>query len=311
MENLKLETDFSIIIVNFNSGELLKNCLDSIFHHIHGSYQVIVYDNASSDDSFLHVQNIYPDSLSLTLINGDQNLGFSKANNKAVEQSCGRFLHFLNPDVIVNSELNKDYQRISRTSNQGIWVTSLVDQEGRLLKNKHLIPRLKNFINRLANRNDLAYWNTGASVLMNRSIFDQLGGWSEDTFMYAEDIDYCWRVYQAGFNIIWAPQIQVMHHENVSGIQKWGNQRLLRVSQAKIYFWMKHFGPGYTVAVGLIKILELLVQAIANFSKEILKATEVQPTKHKRQLLCCGALIQAFVNRNAWPLYLAAWRRKS
>ncbi len=269
MENLKLEKDFSIIIVNFNSGELLKNCLDSIFHHIHGSCQVIVYDNASSDDSFLNVQNIYPDSLSLTLINGDQNLGFSKANNKAVEQSCGRFLHFLNPDVIVNSELNKDYQRISRTSIQGIWVTSLVDQEGRLLKNKYLIPRLKNFINRLANRNDLAYWNTGASVLMNRSIFDQLGGWSEDTFMYAEDMELFYQAYLRNIQVHYL-DTRIMHIGKGSSKHKWNErERAQMIERSFLQFFTRRGAAWEYYIIRPILLLYILVNEPHRFGLQL------------------------------------------
>jgi hypothetical protein len=240
MAKARIETDLSIIIVNYNSGELLKNCLGSIFHHIEVNYQVIVYDNASSDDSLSLVQNNFPDSFPLTLIQGDENLGFSKANNLAVQNANGRLLHFLNPDVVVNDNLNRDYQDIIQGGTEGIWVTSLVDQEGKLLKNKHIIPRLRNFMNRLFQKNHVAYWNIGASVVMPRSTFDRIGGWNEDTFMYAEDLELFYQAYLHKIPVLYL-DTRIVHIGKGSTQHRWNERERAGVIEESFFkFFARH-----------------------------------------------------------------------
>lgn len=232
--------DLSIIIVNYNTGELLKNCLDSIFRFVQGNYQVIVYDNASSDGSFQRVQDLYPASLPLHFIRGNENIGFSRANNKAVERSSGRFLHFLNPDVIVNQTLNKEYEEILQEGGEGIWVTSLVDEEGKLLKNKHLIPRLRNLGRRLSGTGDVAYWNIGASVLMNRTVFDRLGGWPEDNFMYAEDLELFYKAYLQKIPVYYL-DTRIMHIGKGSTQSRWNERERAKVVEASFFnFFVRH-----------------------------------------------------------------------
>ncbi len=265
MAKPRTETDLSIVIVNYNSGELLKNCLDSIFLHIQGSYQVIIYDNASSDDSLSFIQTNFSDSFPLTLIRGDENLGFSRANNLAVQHANGRFLHFLNPDMVVNNNLNQDYQDIIQGSTEGIWVTSLVDQEGRLLKNKHMIPRLKNFLNRLFQKNQVGYWNIGASVIMNRSIFDRIGGWNEDTFMYAEDLEL---FYQAHLNQIPVAYLdtRIVHIGKGSTQHRWNERERARVIEESFFkFFKRHEAAWEYYLVRPIMLMYILMNEPRQF----------------------------------------------
>ncbi|MBN1199456.1 MAG: glycosyltransferase family 2 protein [Bacteroidales bacterium] len=240
MDDARHEPDVSIIIVNYNSGEFLKHCLDSIFLQIHVNYQVIVYDNASSDDSLSLVQNYFTDSFPLTLIQGDENLGFSRANNLAVQNANGRLLHFLNPDVVVNDNLNRDYQDIIQSGTEGIWVTSLVDQEGKLLKNKHIVPRLRNYINRLFQKNNVAYWNIGASVMMNRSVFEKIHGWNESTFMYSEDLELFYQAYLQKIPITYL-DTRIVHAGKGSTQHRWSELERAEVIEESFYkFFQRH-----------------------------------------------------------------------
>ena len=95
--------DLSIIIVSFNTKNFLAECLSSIEKNITGkiSYEVIVVDNASTDDSVAYIDQHFP---SVLLISSSQNLGFSKANNLGVKKSSGRYVLFLNPDTVIQKE---------------------------------------------------------------------------------------------------------------------------------------------------------------------------------------------------------------
>lgn len=176
----------SIIIVNFNSGDLLGNCLNTIFRFIHVDFEVVIYDNASSDDS---ISSLHPDNR-IKIIPGKENLGFAKANNLAAHQASGKFLHFLNPDIEVNETLDEAYKQIISSEDQSIWVTGLTDEHGALQKNKHIVPRVGNLLRRLTGNPDIAYWNIGASIIIHRDAFKLMGGWPDEYFMYAEDLDF-------------------------------------------------------------------------------------------------------------------------
>jgi GT2 family glycosyltransferase len=190
------EIVFSIIIVNYNSGDLLEKCLSSIFNYIESGLEIIIYDNASTDDSLSGVELLMSAHPEINIIYGKENLGFAKANNLAAYVAKGTYFHFLNPDILVNEQLQKDYLSISREAENPVYVTSLTDEQGRLLKNRHIVPTLGNYYNRLFHREKVAYWNIGASVILHREAFSKTGGWAEDYFMYAEDLDLFYSLYK-------------------------------------------------------------------------------------------------------------------
>lgn len=101
----------SIIIVNYNSGEFLINCLKSIFRNIQNfSYEVIVVDNNSSDNSFSKCKIEFSDKNNFIFIHSDENVGFAKANNIGARIANGEILHFLNPDTKVFDDMESSYK---------------------------------------------------------------------------------------------------------------------------------------------------------------------------------------------------------
>jgi GT2 family glycosyltransferase len=186
----------SIIIVNYNSGSLLKDCLTSIIDNLDKGYEIIIYDNASSDDSLRMVHAAFPADPRIRILEGNENLGFAKANNRAAGVATGKYLHFLNPDIIVNPRLRADYDLIGTEPGKSVYVTSLADEYGIPMKNRHLIPTLGNYFNCIFQKRKVAYWNIGASLIISRYSFDLIGGWPEDYFMYAEDLDLFYRIHR-------------------------------------------------------------------------------------------------------------------
>lgn len=185
----------SIIIVNYNSGSLLKECLASIFEKVDDNYEIIIYDNASTDDSLKIVSDSYPCDSRIIVMMGRENLGFAKANNLAANKANGKYLHFLNPDIVVSAFLSRDYQTVINGNINMVYVTSLVDEQGRTLKTKYLIPTFVNYFNRIFQKERIAFWNIGASLIISNEAFALIGGWPEDYFMYAEDLDLFYRIY--------------------------------------------------------------------------------------------------------------------
>ena len=233
------EMIFSIIIVNYNSGDLLEKCVSSIVKQLDPGYEIVIYDNASSDDSVSRFTSGIHGNTVIRFLYGKENLGFAKANNLAAREAKGRFFHFLNPDIIVNEQLRKDYRAILVNPGSPVTVTSLVDENGNLQKNRHIIPTIGNYFIRLFKKEKTAYWTIGASVIMHRDAFHRISGWPEDYFMYAEDLDLFYMLYKAGISICYL-DTRLMHVGKGSTRNIWTEQeRLLIVERSFKRFYKK------------------------------------------------------------------------
>lgn len=237
------EINFSIIIVNYNSGGLLLQCIDSVVNNLTGT-EVIIYDNASADDSILLVRNKYPQDDRVKIVEGDTNLGFAAGNNRAAELARGKYLHFLNPDIIVNGTLAADYLKIEQEGREKVWVTSLRDEPGNLQKNRHLIPLFGNYFNRMFCPSRAAYWNIGASVIMSKSIFQRIGGWPEDYFMYAEDLDLFYRIHLFRIPVEYL-DTRITHLGRGTTRSVWNDEQRAMIIERSFRKFYKKYGHGF------------------------------------------------------------------
>jgi len=246
---------FSIIIVNYNAGDLLENCIASIKENIRSSYEIIVYDNASSDNSIQQVQSRFSADRNIIVIPGPENLGFAKGNNKAAQIASGQYLHFLNPDILVNSQLGTDYETIVREQKKCVYVTSLTDENGHLVKNRHLVPLLNNYYNRLLRKDNIAFWNIGASLIVPRDIFRNIGGWPEDYFMYSEDLDLFYTLFKYNVEVKYI-DTRLIHIGKGTTRQVWtDSDRALIVEMSFKRFYRKH---GFFMEYYLIRPILLI-----------------------------------------------------
>ena len=234
----------SIIIVNFNTKDLLKNCLDSIFKGLKKSvvsFEVLVVDNASTDESVEMVKNRFP---KIKLIKNKENLGFSKANNKGVKIAKGECILLLNPDTIIPKEtLPFMVDFMDKNKDVGIATCRVELPSGELDDACHrgfptpwnafchflglgrLFPQSKFF-----NGYHLGYQNmdeihevdacVGAFLLIRRRAGEEVGWLDEDYFWYGEDLDFCFRIKKGGWKIIFVPKVKIIHYKGAaSGIK--------------------------------------------------------------------------------------------
>lgn len=226
--------DISIIIVNYNSGELLSKSLESISNSgCDSDIEVIVVDNDSSDNSAGKARAIFPQA---TFIQNDRNLGFAKANNLGIKKSKGKSVLLLNPDtVIMQGALQKMVEFMNTSSDIGIIGAKLLDPDGNVQlscrsfpswinaihnryspttrmfpKNKHAAKYL--FTNWAHDEPRQVDWLSGACLMIKREVLEQIGLFDEDFFMYCEDIDICYRSKQAGWKVFYYPYAAVIHY---------------------------------------------------------------------------------------------------
>lgn len=233
--------DISVITVNYNTADLIRGCIESVLRQSDCNYEMIVVDNASSDNS-VSVLNDYKDRI--TFVSNTHNLGFGKANNQAFKLSRGRYLFLLNPDAVLLS--SNDLQNAVRYMDEnlafGLVGTRIIDsQQNHIVTISDHYPRQKQTsvdFSKLPGK-----WATvlGASMIIRRDVFDAVDGFDEDFFLYAEETDLCLRIRKQGYHIGYANDISVLHIGGASERKSTPEQVIRRKKHAKYLFYRKHY----------------------------------------------------------------------
>lgn len=164
---------------------MLLGCVESIFRNAPDfAIEVIVVDNDSRDDSVARLEAKYADKV--TIVRSADNLGFSAANNLGVTHAHGDVLFFLNPDTEILSKAV--WNEMRQVDGEHLYTTRLTGADGVEYGNLSAVPTIGNYVKRLLGRPYVA-WAQGSVVIMRRAVYDALGGWPEDYFMYSEDLD--------------------------------------------------------------------------------------------------------------------------
>ena len=251
-------TELSFIIVNWNGGELLKRCLRSIAQYgPRSNCRVVVVDNASTDTSLAwlrsgEAQNLLA-GIELQLIENSENVGFGSANNQAFEAASSDFLFLLNPDAeLTAGACDKLIETLVSGERIGACGPRLLNTDGSLQPSVwhnpplaweivvsslglwRLIPR------RLRGRFLLGgHWDHasrrsvpllfGAAIVIKREMLQEVGGFDETFHMYGEDYEWCLRIRRKGWQIVFEPAAEVIHHGAQFSLQRWTRAEKVRV----------------------------------------------------------------------------------
>lgn len=271
--------DLTVIIVSWNVRELLRRCLSSVMEAGDwrpdtgtepptsdpqlptANIQIIVVDNASADGTPAMLRTEFP---FVQLIANDQNRGFTAANNQGLAASLGRYLLLLNPDTeLVGSALTAMVAYLDAHPEVGVLGPQLRFPDGRIQPSRRRFPTLATaFVestvvqqwwpdNRILRRYYLADtpddviqpvdWLVGACLLVHRQVVDQVGGLDEGFFMYSEEMDWCRRIKDAGWQIVYLPTATVIHHEGKSSGQVVA-ARHIYFQSSKVRYFQKYHG---------------------------------------------------------------------
>jgi hypothetical protein len=295
MSELENGLDLSVIIVNWNVKELLRECLNSIQGQFGGlNGEVIVVDSASSDGSQAMVKEEFP---WVRLIASDENLGYPRGNNLGITASSGRHVLILNPDtVLLNNTLPVMVDYLNNHIDVGVVGPQLLNPDGSVQSSRRRFPTLltglfeSTWLEPLVPDSLLARyyvldlpddeendvdWVTGACMMVPRRILDHVGLFDEAYFMYSEELDLCRRVCVAGWRIVYLPEAQVVHHVGKSSEQA-VTARHVNFQQAKLRYFRKHHGR---LAAGTLRLFLL-----ANYAWQIALEGAKGLLGHKRAL---------------------------
>lgn len=232
--------DVSIIIVNYNSGQYVCHSVLSILDSISIDYEIVIWDNNSMDDSIKIVEDKVGANERLKIIKCKDNLGFAKANNRACDEAKGKIFHFLNPDTLVNKDLDSVYKEMIQKQEDYVAITRLVDEHNNDIKITHVLPTFGNYFKKLIGRKDVGYWSIGANIIMPRDVFYKIGKWSENYFMYTEDMDMFYCIFQNKIPVK-TFDCSVVHVGKVSSSNKWSEyQRLKQIENSYKKFYFKY-----------------------------------------------------------------------
>ncbi len=227
----------SIIIVNYNVTELLRNCLSSVINFVQGlPYEVIVIDNNSPDSSWKDLKIEFP---TVQFISSEINYGFAIANNKAVKNAKGEYILLLNPDTELEGFYMKDILEFAdQQKDLGCLGIRMHDAAGNFLpESKRSVPDMFNsfeklFINfkkkksKSYYRNDIKEFDiaeveviTGAFLLIKRDLYLEIGGLDEKYFMYGEDIDICFTLLLKKYKNWYYGKSSILHHKGESTVR--------------------------------------------------------------------------------------------
>lgn len=259
----------SVIIVSFNTKEITLNCLNSLYQYVKKTtFEVIVVDNASHDGSAKALKEFAKEKTNFKLLESKENLGFGGGNNLAALQAKGKYLLFLNSDTLLFEDcISPMIEELKKDNKLGVISCRLLNGDRSLQPNGGFfptpsriaawqlfiddLPLVGNFIHSVHPKpfkKEHVYldWVTGAFLMCPRDLFLKINGFDTKIFMYAEELELCYRIRKIGYKVLFDQCYSIIHLGRVSS----GNTLAL-VSEVKglLYFYTKH-QPGN---IGLIK----------------------------------------------------------
>lgn len=258
--------DLSIIIVNWNTKELLRKCIHSVYETTrNATFEVHVVDNGSSDGSTEMVKIEFPQ---VKLIENKQNEGFARANNKAIHRTKGRYVLLLNSDTVVLTQaLDKMVTFMDAHRQAGVVGCKLVNKDGTLQLSAawfpsvataffggNIVPKALGRLLSMERFPGQTYltakaheeirdvdWVFGACFMVRKAVIDDVGLLDENLFMYGEEIEWCMRIRKAGWKVMYFPGAKIVHYEGGSTKYAIGVKRAVqRKAFAERYIYHKH-----------------------------------------------------------------------
>ena len=260
----------SIIVVSYNTKPILEKCLLSVFKEGEGvldGFEVVVIDNASSDDSVKMIKKKFPKT---KLIVNKNNLGFSKAVNQGLREAKGESILLLNSDTYLTKDCLKKLLSFEKDVGPAVVGTRLLNPDGSIQPSVFKLPTLKrafleywlgkkDYFSKYAPKGDKPQeveTVVGGVMLIPREVLEKVGMLDERFFMYFEDLDYCRRVKKAGFKIYYFPEAEIIHEHGASGklLASPENQWKRLIPSSKIYHGkIKYYLISFIIWLGLKK----------------------------------------------------------
>jgi len=236
----------SIIILNYNSGEYLSDCISSIFASSYTNIEVLVVDNNSNDDSHFICKNKFP---KIILIENEKNLGYCEGNNVGIRIAKGEFIVILNPDTIVESSWLRELLKAYRQLGDGLYQPKILS-----MRDKHILQSTGNMIqifgfgfardkgisdNYQRNKIEKIGYASGTCLFTSSLILHKLELFDPFLFLYHDDLDIGWRGAQIGICSYYVPLSVIYHAESYN--LKWSAKKFFWLERNRRYCLLTHY----------------------------------------------------------------------
>jgi GT2 family glycosyltransferase len=252
---------YSIIVVNYNGGELVLKCIESVLQNT-SDFELILVDNNSSDNSALLATSRFPQ---IALVKNEENLGFAKANNIGVRRARGNWIVLLNPDTVVTRDWLDSLVRCAGSSAEvGVVTPKLLRLDGRTVDSTgHVFDFRTGYSSDRGNgETDVGQYDDVEEVpsccfacaAIKREVFDHIGFLDEKMILYFEDVDYCIRARIAGWKVLYCPNSVVLHVRSGVSPKKstqWGK----RAVAYRLRIMLKCYSASNAIKYGVMRIL--------------------------------------------------------
>ena len=291
----------SIVIVSWNATKYLQECLTSLFEARYPwPIEVIVVDNASSDDSSAMVEHIFPDVI---LIQNSDNLGFSKANNIGIRRATGKYIALVNSDVhVLKNCLEQLVLYLEADSSSGMVGPKIIGGDGKQQNSHRGFPRLWNMLCRALALDRLlpkvplfsGYLLSSSSLdsptpveilsgcflVVSRSALEDVGLLDEAFFIYGEDMDWCKRFWRADRRVVFVPAAEAIHYGGASS----SNAPLrffVEMQRADLQYWQKHHSRTSVTLYLVLSVLHHMVRILGHGVAAVTVAKESGSHLHR------------------------------
>jgi len=236
----------SIIVLNYNAGELLLNCINSLKKSTYQNIEILVVDNISSDDSHTKCKKQFPD---IKLIQNRKNLGYCGGNNVGIKEAKGEFIVILNPDTIVEENWLDEMFNAFNEFGDGLYQPKIIslnesdiiqstgnmihvfgfgfarDKGGKIIEKKEEIEKIG--------------YASGTCLFTTKKVLEKVGLLDEFLFLYHDDLDLGWRAAQIGINSYYVPKSKIFHAESYS--LKWSAKKFYWLERNRKYCLKTHY----------------------------------------------------------------------
>ena len=280
----------SVILISYNTAKMSVEALDALFRS-QGDFEleVFVVDNASKDDSVTLIHNAYPH---ITLIENSVNVGFGRANNQVLDLVKGNYVLLLNTDAFVQADtIAKTIQYIETLPNCGVLGVRLVGRDGEQQPSCRYFPTpfnlfahtlgLARWFPKLQMVDDIDWdpslnsscdWVPGCYYLVRKQVIDEVGLFDPRYFLYSEEVDHCFAVKKAGWQVLYFADVPVVHLGGESAksdgkVTSSGKQLSVLQAESELLYFRKNHGIGDCI----LHILLVLLADVVQFAKKVVK----------------------------------------
>ena len=246
--NLKNEENplVSIIILNYNAGNLLIDCVESILRSKYSNYEVIVVDNNSKDNSHVKCKEKFEQ---ISLIQNSENLGFCEGNNIGVRNAKGKFIVIINPDTTVTPNWLNGFLDAFQNHGDGIYQPKIIslDDKKTILSTGNMIhlfgfgfarDKGNKYTDHLEKVEKIPY-SSGTCIFTTKKLFEKLGMFDPFIFLYHDDLDLSWRATLQKIDSFYVPTITIFHKSSYN--YRWSGKKFFWLERNRKYCILTHY----------------------------------------------------------------------